>query len=66
MPFCKFFGQCPVCKFQDKPYEETLKEKAKRVERVLGVPVEVVASPKDRGYRGRVVFHVRKPERSGR
>ena len=62
MPFCKFFGQCPVCKFQDKPYEETLKEKAKRVERVLGVPVEVVASPKDRGYRGRVVFHVRKPE----
>ncbi len=62
MPFCKFFGQCPVCKFQDRPYEETLREKARRVEEVLGVPVEVVASPKDRGYRGRVVFHVRKPE----
>lgn len=62
MAFCKFFGECPVCKFQDLPYGESVRRKAERVERVLRVPVEVVPSPKDRGYRVRVVLHTRRPE----
>ncbi len=62
MAFCKFFGECPVCKFQHLTYGESLKRKGERVRRAMETEVEVVSSPLDRGYKVRSILHVRKPE----
>ncbi|NPB04718.1 MAG: hypothetical protein GXO39_09985 [Thermotogae bacterium] len=61
MTFCKFFGECPVCKFQHLTYEDSLKRKAERIVDVLNTDVEVIPSPKDRAYKSRVILHVRRP-----
>ncbi|NPA80083.1 MAG: hypothetical protein GXO29_03415 [Thermotogae bacterium] len=61
MAFCKFFGECPVCKFQHLPYDDTLRLKAEEVERLFGLKPRIVPSPKDRAYRSRVIFHLRRP-----
>ncbi len=62
MNFCKFFGECPVCKYQGFPYEGSLEVKRKAVEEVLSSEVEVIPSRKHKGYRNRVILRVKKPE----
>ena len=59
MKICKHFGICGGCSYLDKPYEDQLEEKVKRVEDLFGVKVdEVYPSPKQYYYRNRMDFVV--------
>ena len=59
LKLCKHFGVCGGCVFLDKPYEEQLEEKVKRVKELLGVePEEVYPSPKRYYYRNRMDYVV--------
>ena len=59
MKICKHFGMCGGCSYLDKPYEDQLEEKVKRVEDLFGVKVdEVYPSPKQYYYRNRMDFAV--------
>lgn len=59
MKICKHFGVCGGCSYLDKPYEDQLEEKVKRVEDLFGVKVdEVYPSPKQYYYRNRMDFVV--------
>jgi len=59
MKICKHFGICGGCSYLDKPYEDQLEEKVKRVEDLFGVKVdEVYPSPKQYYYRNRMDFAV--------
>ena len=59
MKICKHFGICGGCSYLDKPYEDQLEEKVKRVEDLFGVKVdEVHPSPKQYYYRNRMDFAV--------
>ena len=59
MKICKHFGVCGGCSYLDKPYEDQLEEKVKRVEDLFGVKVdEVHPSPKQYYYRNRMDFAV--------
>jgi len=56
---CKHFGVCGGCSYLDKPYEDQLDEKVKRVEELLEAKAEeVVPSPKQYYYRNRMDFVV--------
>jgi len=59
MKICKHFGICGGCSYLDKPYEDQLEEKVKRVEELFGIKVdEVYPSPKQYYYRNRMDFAV--------
>jgi len=59
MKICKHFGVCGGCSYLDKPYEDQLEEKVKRVEDLFGVKIdEVYPSPKQYYYRNRMDFAV--------
>jgi len=59
MKICKHFGVCGGCSYLDKPYEDQLEEKVKRVEDLFGVKVaEVYPSPKQYYYRNRMDYVV--------
>jgi len=55
-PVCKHFGDCGGCSFQDRPYAEELREKGRNLKALLGREVEVVASPRELGYRTRMDY----------
>jgi len=63
---CRHFGVCGGCSFLDKPYEEQVEEKARRVEELLGVkPEEVYPSPREYYYRNRMDYVVAEGPRVG-
>lgn len=65
-PACKYFGECGGCNMQQMSYGAQLSAKAAIVEdcmRRIGKfnldgPIEIVASPRDLGYRARVEWHL--------
>jgi len=66
MKICKHFGICGGCSYLDKPYEDQLEEKVKRVEDLFGVKVdEVHRSPKQYYYRNRMDFAVSEDPKIG-
>ncbi|MBO8175225.1 MAG: 23S rRNA (uracil(1939)-C(5))-methyltransferase RlmD [Thermococcus sp.] len=53
-PKCKYFGKCGGCVLQHLPYEEQIKFKGEKLEKILGFHIEVLPSPKIYGHRNRI------------
>ena len=53
-PKCAYFGRCGGCMLQHLPYDEQIRFKAEKIERLLGYTVDVIPSPKIYGHRNRI------------
>ncbi len=53
---CPHFGFCGGCLYQEIPYEIQLEEKQEKLVRMFDLPIEIVGSPKQYGYRNRMDF----------
>lgn len=53
-PKCAYFGRCGGCMLQHLPYDEQIRFKAEKIEKLLGYTVDVIPSPKIYGHRNRI------------
>lgn len=53
-PSCPYFGRCGGCLLQHLPYREQIRFKETKLERLLGLQVQVLESPKIFGHRNRI------------
>lgn len=53
-PKCEYFGKCGGCILQHLPYEEQIRFKEEKLEKILGFHIEVIPSPKIYGHRNRI------------
>jgi 23S rRNA (uracil-5-)-methyltransferase RumA len=54
IPKCKYFGKCGGCILQHLSYKEQIKLKKEKLERLFGLSVKILPSPKIYGYRNRI------------
>ncbi|NJE08467.1 23S rRNA (uracil(1939)-C(5))-methyltransferase RlmD [Thermococcus sp. M39] len=53
-PKCEYFGKCGGCILQHLPYEEQVRFKEEKLEKILGFHIDVLPSPKIYGHRNRI------------
>ncbi|MEO0138414.1 MAG: hypothetical protein ABIL16_02890 [candidate division WOR-3 bacterium] len=63
VPFCRYFGECPRCFYQDVDYKGSVRIKVAEIREIFGIDPKIVESPKDKFYKFRVILNVKRIKR---